>query len=193
MANAILEQKIADLAAPVVQDLGFALVKINITGVGRATNVQVMAEDPATGKLGIEACALISRMLSPVLDVADVINDAYRLEVTSPGIDRPLVTAADFDRFKGLDCKIECDQPNETGQRRFSGVLGGLNGDNVVVATEQGEAQIPLNNINRAKLVLTDALIAATKNGWPPRADNENNSEIPLQPPIQPQAKDEAE
>lgn len=185
MANAMLEQKIADLAAPVVQDLGFALVQVNVTGVGRATNVQVMAEDPATGKLGIEACALISRMLSPVLDVADMIPDAYRLEVTSPGIDRPLVTLADFDRFKGLDCKIECDQPNESGQRRFSGVLGGLDGDHVIMTTEQGVARIPFGNINRAKLMLTDAVIAATKNGWPPQNDNET--------PLQPQPKDEAE
>ncbi|MES2729517.1 MAG: ribosome maturation factor RimP [Pseudomonadota bacterium] len=192
MTNAVLEQKIADLAAPVVQDLGYALVQVNISGVGRATNLQIMAEDPATGKLGIEACSLISRMLSPVLDVADFISDAYRLEVTSPGIDRPLITAQDFDKYKGLDCKIECTEPNEAGQRRFTGVLGGIEADQVMVATEQGPASIPLHNITRAKLAMTDALIAATKNGWPPRDETQDNDQLNDQPHINP-LKDEAE
>ena len=170
MPQAGLEKQLEDLAAPVVADLGYALVQVKVTGVGRATNVQVMAEDPATGRLPIDACALISRMLSPVLDVADVISSQYRLEVSSPGIDRPLVTRDDFVRFAGLDAKIEAHEPLASGQKRFSGKLGGMNGDNVNIATEQGDVAIAYENIHKAKLVLTDALIAATKSGWPPQA-----------------------
>lgn len=172
MPQAELEQKLSEIAAPVVADLGYALVQVKVSGIGRATNVQVMAEDPATGKLPIDACALISRMLSPVLDVADVISTQYRLEVSSPGIDRPLVTEDDFRRFAGLDTKIETHEPLESGQRRFSGVLQGMTDDgNVTIQTETGDAVIAYSNIAKAKLMLTDALIKATKAGWPPVAE----------------------
>ncbi len=172
-----IEDQLAEIAAPVVADLGYSLVQVKISGVGRATNVQIMAEDIKTGRLPIDACALISRMLSPVLDVADLISSAYRLEVTSPGIDRPLVAADDFVRFAGLDCKIESKEPLANGQKRFSGKLQGLDSGDVVIKTDTGLVAIPLQNIHKAKLVLTDELIAATKNGWPPQANTEDTSE----------------
>lgn len=177
MAQTELENKLSELAAPVVADLGYALVQVKISGIGRATNVQVMAEDPATGKLPIDACALISRMLSPVLDVADVISTQYRLEVSSPGIDRPLITKDDFVRFAGQECKIETEDPLPNSQRRFTGLLKGMDGDDVILETETGTVTIAFKNILKAKLVLTDALIRASLAGSAKSATAEQDND----------------
>lgn len=162
MRQTPLELKIAKIVEPVITDLGFALVQIKITGEGGATNVQIMAEDPETKRLGIDSCAKISKAISAVMDVEDPINAKYRLEVSSPGIDRPLTRLSDFDTYKGYEAKVESDMPSENGQRKFRGRILGHDGQNVMLSTEQGDAAIPYAALTKAKLVLTDELIKTT-------------------------------
>jgi len=157
------------IAAPVIADLGFAPVHINITGESTSQNVQIMAEDPKTGRLGVDDCAKISRAVAAVLDVEDPINGAYRLEISSPGIDRPLTRLQDFENYTGYDAKIEAATPmTENGQKKFRGLLKGLkkdgNHDMVLISTEQGDFEIPYHDLVKGKLVLTDELIKKTAN-----------------------------
>lgn len=159
-----LENKIADLAKPVIEDLGFSLHRVKITGDGGAQAVQIMAEDKATKNLGVDDAAKISRALSAVFDVEDPINGAYRLEISSPGIDRMLIEPEDYENYKSFDVKIETITPNENGQKRFRGILEGIKDNKVLVTTDQGEVEIPHGTIAKAKLVLTDELIKATAN-----------------------------
>ena len=159
-----LENRIAQMAEPVITDLGFALVCVKVIGDADAQNVQIMAEDPATKRLGVDDAAKISRAISAVMDVEDPIKAAYRLEVSSPGIDRPLTRLEDFESYEGFEAKIESDVPAKNGQRRFRGILGGLEGENVKITTDQGEALVPFNSLVKAKLVLTDDLIKRTAN-----------------------------
>lgn len=157
-----MEQKIADIIRPVIEDLGYDLVAVDM----RDGALQVMAENPETRNLGVDECATISRAISAILDVEDPIKSAYKLEVSSPGIDRPLIKKEDFEDFTGFEVKIELHQPLETGQKRFRGCLQGLNEEHlaVIIETEdQGEVVLPLKDIRKAKLVLTDELINATK------------------------------
>lgn len=158
------EQKIAKIVQPVIEDLGFSFHHIQITGETGANVVQVMAEDPATKNLGVDDAAKISRAISAVMDVEDPINGAYRLEVSSPGIDRMLVKAEDFEDYKGFDAKLETTIPAENGQKKFRGVLGGIKDEKILVTTDQGDVEIPLSALAKAKLVLTDELIKATAN-----------------------------
>jgi len=159
-----LEQRLSEYARPVIEDLGFALVLIKVVGEGGSQNVQILAEDPATRNLGVDDAAVISRALSAVFDVEDPIKGAYRLEVSSPGIDRPLVRIEDFETYKGFEAKIESCVPAENGQKRFRGVLQGLNGESVLIDTDQGKAEIPFSNLTKAKLVMSDELIQKTAN-----------------------------
>ena len=159
-----LEHRLTEYAAPVVQDLGFALVLIKVIGSDGSQTVQVMAEDPETKRLGVDDAAKISRALSAVFDVEDPIKGAYRLEVSSPGIDRPLVRLEDFTDYEGFEAKIESDTPAENGQRKFRGQLKGLNGENILIDTDQGEAEIPFASLTKAKLVMSDELIQKTAN-----------------------------
>lgn len=162
MRSTPLEQKVARIAAPVIEDLGFSLVQVKIRGEGGLQSVQIMAEDPVTKRLGIDDCTKISKALSAVLDVEDPINGRYMLELSSPGIDRPLVRLEDFETYKGYEAKIESDTPAENGQRKFRGILHGLEGENILITTEQGEAKVPFPSLTKAKLVLTDELIKKT-------------------------------
>jgi ribosome maturation factor RimP len=158
-----LENRIATIARPVVEDLGLELVCVKIIGEAGGTNVQVMAENPSTKNLGVEDCTKLSKALSAILDVEDPITGAYRLEVSSPGIDRPLVKIEDFETYKGMDAKLESDTPTSTGQRKFTGSLQGVNGNSVVIETDQGLAEIPFNNLIKAKLVLNEKLLQKTQ------------------------------
>ncbi len=156
---------IAALLAPTLHDLGFDLVQVQLTG-GQRRTLQVMAEplDPAAG-MTVDDCAEISHAISAVLDVEDPIPGAYSLEVSSPGIDRPLVRAADFVRFAGHEIRAELDQPHE-GRKRLMGKLEGLDAEeNVVILIDEAEWRVPFARIRKAKLVLTDALIAAALKG----------------------------
>ena len=151
--------RVAAIAEPVLNDLGFRLVRVRISGLAGCT-VQIMAERP-DGAMTIEDCQMVSRALSPVLDVADPIDRAYRLEVSSPGIDRPLVRRSDFERFAGSVVKLEMAIARD-GRRRFRGELLGREGEDARIRLEDGaEVLLPIAEMADAKLVLTDALVAA--------------------------------
>ncbi len=157
-----LAADIAGLAEPVLADLGFRLVRVVVSGRNGST-VQIMAERPEEGTITVEECAEISRRLSPVLDVHDPIQGQYTLEVSSPGIDRPLVRPSDFEDWAGYEAKIELKEPI-AGRRRFRGPLEGIEGDEVRIEVDLGElgrqvVGLPLRLVGEARLVLTDELI----------------------------------
>ncbi len=161
MKRTPLEQKLTQFIQPVVTDLGFDVVLVSVIGEGGTKTVQILAQDPQTRNLGVEDAAKISRAVSALLDVEDPIEGKYRLEVSSPGIDRPLVQPEDFQHYAGYEAKLEIATPLENGQRRFRGVLKGLQDKNVVVETDRGQVELPLSELTKAKLVLTDKLIKA--------------------------------
>jgi ribosome maturation factor RimP len=172
-----LAARIAAIAEPVAADLGFDLVRVRVSGRDSCT-VQVMAERP-DGEMTVDDCADFSRALSPVLDVEDPVDRAYHLEVSSPGIDRPLVRRRDFERWEGHEAKIELSVGLD-GRKRFRGRLAGIDNKAVVIelldsADEDGRpmtASIPIDDIAEARLVLTDSLIAeALKAGKARRHD----------------------
>jgi ribosome maturation factor RimP len=154
--------RVAALAEPVLASLGYRLVRVRISGLAGCT-VQIMAERP-DGTMSIEDCETASRALSPVLDAADPIESAYQLEISSPGIDRPLVRRSDFDRYAGQIAQVEMTAPIE-GRRRFRGQLGGTNGDCVRLRSndtlaDSAEILLRIDDMMEARLVLTDALLA---------------------------------
>jgi ribosome maturation factor RimP len=152
---------IARLVGPVLQAMGYELVRVHYgSGSGRPT-LQIMAERLDRRSMAVEDCAEISRSLSALLDVEDPLEEAYVLEVSSPGIDRPLIRPADYQRFAGFEARLELSQPVE-GRRRFRGRIGELVDGQLRIIEEAGEYRLPLEQINKAKLVLTDDLIAAT-------------------------------
>ncbi|MBS7670294.1 ribosome maturation protein RimP [Croceicoccus gelatinilyticus] len=160
-----------DLIEQEVKASGFDLVRVKLFGQDDERTLQVMAEDPATGQLVIDQCMALSRRISSALDAKeeagdDLIDGAYRLEVSSPGIDRPLTRAKDYANWAGHEARINIskDAKAPTSNRRtFHGDLIGLEGDNVVVEDRKnGRVEIPLATIHSAKLVLTDKLIKAT-------------------------------
>lgn len=164
MKTTPLESKIAEIVRPVAADLGLEVVSVRLIGEGGGRNLQIMAENPQTRNLGLEDCTKLSKAVSAVLDVEDPIEGAYRLEVSSPGIDRVLTRLQDFDVYNGFEVKIELDSPSSTGQKRFKGRIGGLKGETITIITDQGEIEFPFGIIQKAKLVLTDDLIKATAN-----------------------------
>ena len=159
-----LETRIAEMTNPVVEDLGFAPFAVRLTSDNGQQIVQIMAEDPKTRRLGVDDCAKISRAVSAIMDVEDPISGNYRLEVSSPGIDRLLMRIEDYEFYKGFDAKVESDTPAENGQRKFRGNIIGAENNIVKLDTDQGEAEIPFPAIIKAKLVLSDELIKLTAN-----------------------------
>jgi ribosome maturation factor RimP len=157
--------RVAAIVAPVLAGLGYRLVRVKISGFAGCT-VQIMAERP-DGSMAIEDCEAASRALSPVLDVADPIEGAYRLEISSPGIDRPLVRRSDFDRYAGYVAQVEMQAPI-AGRRRFRGELTGTDGECARIrrsdadASEDAEILLRIDDMTEARLVLTDALISAS-------------------------------
>ncbi len=160
MKGSQLERNIAALAGPVIEDKGFRLIGVTFKG----GTLQIMAEDPATRRLGVDDCAMLSREISTLLEVEDPIRGAYRLEISSPGIDRPLVALEDFATYEGFEAKIEIDPPREDGRKRFRGRLTGTEGNDILLETDQGPVTLPFAAIDKAKLVLTDDLIKQTAN-----------------------------
>ena len=161
MRNELSGQSALDsLLAPAVEAAGYRLVRLRIKGAARKT-LQVMAERP-DGQMDVDDCAALSRALSEVLEAADPISDEYVLEVSSPGIDRPLTAESDFARFAGHEARVELTQPID-GRKRFKGVLMGLDDHEVLmeVSDEGGmrPVRLPTSDIADAKLVLTDHLI----------------------------------
>ena len=153
-----LAGRVEALIGPIVEAMGFSLVRVQILGRSRP-RLQVMAERTDGESMLVEDCAAISRAVSAVLDVEDPIAGAFILEVSSPGIDRPLVRLADFDRFVGFEAKVEMDLAVD-GRRRFQGRLLGTEGDAVRLRMEDSEVVLPYADIRRAKLVLTEELLA---------------------------------
>ncbi len=153
-------RRIERVIAPVVADLGFELVRVQTSGARRPV-LQVMVERVDGTTMTVEDCAVVSREISAVLDVADPIAGPYTLEVSSPGIDRPLTRLKDFHRFRGFEAKIETRLMID-GRRRFKGVLSGVDDGVVGIEADGVLARIPFDAIQRAKLVLTDALLAAS-------------------------------
>lgn len=156
-----LTERIEEQIRPTIEDMGFRLVRLQISG-GPTVKLQIMAERPDDGGISVEECATISRAVSALLDVDDPIDDAYTLEVSSPGIDRPLVGRDDFDRYAGFDARIETNRPID-GRRRFKGRLQGMNGDAVLINVDGDEVSVGLADVQRAKLLMTDALLAASE------------------------------
>ncbi len=158
MKNTPLEHKIIRISQPVIEDLGFRLVLIEF----KSGILQILAEDPKTGNLGLDDCTAIHRALSPLLEVEDPIPGAYTLEISSPGIDRPLIKAEDFNKYVGFDAKVELDEVVE-GQRRFRGKIIGESGGFVTLIVDNKEQRLELASMKKARLVLTDELIKATR------------------------------
>ena len=154
-------ERVATLIEPTLNDMGYELVRVLISGHRRPT-LQVMAERSDQEPMTVEDCAAISHAISALLDVEDPIPSTYRLEVSSPGIDRPLVRRADFERFAGFDARLETELPID-GRRRFQGRLLGLVEDRVRLRLAEGERELPLAAIKKARLVATDALLSAAQ------------------------------
>lgn len=155
-----LPARVASIAEPVIEQLGYRLVRVKISGADGCT-VQIMAER-SDGTMVVEDCETISRALSPVFDMADPVDRAYRLEISSPGLDRPLVRKSDFDRYAGNLVKIETEIPID-GRKRFRGELLGTQGEAAKLrheeAGETAEVLLPIEEISEARLVLTDELV----------------------------------
>jgi ribosome maturation factor RimP len=155
----VSEQELATLFTPILEDMGYEMVRVQVTGTRNPT-LQVMAERRDGVGMTVDDCATISRALSDLLEANDPFDDTYQLEVSSPGIDRPLVRPTDYERFAGFDARIDTREPVD-GRKRFKGRLGGLDGNNVIVEQDGRQVAVPFASIHRAKLVLTDELIAA--------------------------------
>jgi ribosome maturation factor RimP len=183
--------RVSAVAAPVLQQLGYRLVRIKISGEAGCT-VQIMAERP-DGTMLIDDCEAVSRALSPVLDIADPIDRAYRLEISSPGIDRPLVRRSDFERYSGHLVKIEMAVAHQ-GRKRFRGLLAGVEGDKVRIhsddtpAGEEADVLLTMEDIGEARLVLTDELVAESMRRGK-AAERELKRELGIEPPQAPHAK----
>jgi ribosome maturation factor RimP len=156
---------IETLIAPSLEAMGYRLVRVAVTGGRRAQVLQVMAERTDERPMGVDDCTEVTHTVSALLDVADPIEQAYVLEVSSPGIDRPLVRREDYERFQGHEAKLELVAPIN-GRRRFQGKLAGVAADQVRIDLGAEVVELPLARIQRAKLVLTDELLA----GRQPRA-----------------------
>lgn len=183
--------RVSAIASPVLQQMGYRLVRVRISGEAGCT-VQIMAERP-DGSMQIDDCEAISRALSPVLDIADPIERGYRLEISSPGIDRPLVRRSDFERHTGHLAKIEMTVAHH-GRKRFRGTLGGVEGNAVRLTRDdapEGEdvdVLLALEDIGEAKLVLTDELIAESMRRGK-AAERELKRNLGLEPPPPSHAK----
>ena len=160
--------RLIEVIEPEAKALGFELVRVKLTGTGEERTLQVMAEDPATGQLVVEQCMALSRRVSDRIDALEeageeLVRGSYNLEVSSPGIDRPLTRAKDYADWAGHEVNLSLSEP--VGEhRRVRGELIGIQGETVAVEDRKaGRVKVPLQSIHSAKLVLTDKLIAATR------------------------------
>jgi ribosome maturation factor RimP len=156
IAKAAIDRRMAEIITPVIEDMGFELVRVRLMS-GKQTTLQVMADKPEGG-IEVDDLAQISQALGAVLDVEDPILDEYNLEVSSPGIDRPLTRLKDFDMFEGYEAKIETEELID-GRRRFKGELAGVEDDEVLINVAEGTIGLKFDWLSDAKLVLTDELI----------------------------------
>ena len=159
IAKAAIDKRMAEIVRPVIEDLGCELVRIRLMS-GKRTILQIMAEKP-TGGIEVDDCARISTEVGAILDVEDPIEGDYALEVSSPGIDRPLTRLKDFDVWQGYEAKIETTELID-GRRRFKGELRGVEDNEVLIEISEGIIGLQFDWLDDAKLVLTDELIAHT-------------------------------
>ena len=157
IAKAPFDQRLAAIVQPAIEGMGFELVRLRMMS-GKRMTLQIMAERP-DGTMEVEDCAVLSRNLSAILDVEDPIEGEYTLEVSSPGIDRPLTRLADFDRWEGYEAKLETADMID-GRKRFKGVLAGTEGTEVLLEIDEGTIGLEFDWLADAKLVLTDELVA---------------------------------
>ncbi|MEZ5886803.1 MAG: ribosome maturation factor RimP [Paracoccaceae bacterium] len=157
IAKTAIDRRLAEIVTPVIEGLGFELVRMRLMG-GNTKILQIMADRPEGG-IDVDDCGKISTAVSAVLDVEDPIEDAYTLEVSSPGIDRPLTRLKDFDLWAGYEARIETSEMID-GRKRFKGLLRGTEGDEVLIEIEEGTIGLKFDWLADAKLVLTDDLIA---------------------------------
>jgi ribosome maturation factor RimP len=153
-----LEERVLELAEPATGDMGCRIVRVRITGMKRK-RVQIMVERAADGGCGVDDCERVSRAISALMDVHDPVPGEYDLEVSSPGIDRPLVRLEDFARYRGHEAKLETARMID-GRKRWRGEIAGVDGDAVLIALDTGPARLPFAELSEARLVLTDKLIA---------------------------------
>jgi ribosome maturation factor RimP len=160
IAKTAIDRRMAEILTPVIEDMGFEVVRIRLMG-GKSNTLQIMIERP-NGGIEVDECALVSTAVSAVLDVEDPLEDPYALEVSSPGIDRPLTRLKDFENWEGYEARIETTEMID-GRRRFRGLLAGVEGDEVLVNIEEGGETITVGLhfdwLSDAKLILTDELI----------------------------------
>lgn len=156
IAKATMDRRIAEIITPVLEGMGFELVRVRLMG-GEYKTLQIMVERP-TGGIEVDECAAISTAVSATLDVEDPILEAYTLEVSSPGIDRPLTRLKDFATWVGYEAKLETLEMID-GRRRFKGPLAGTEGDEVLINIDEGTIGLKFEWLSEAKLVLTDELI----------------------------------
>jgi ribosome maturation factor RimP len=186
-------QAVARIVEPVLSDLGFRLVRVKVTGTNGCT-VQIMAERP-DGTMSVDDCEIVSRGVSPALDLDDPIGKAYHLEISSPGIDRPLVRVSDFERWDGYEARIEMRVPLGA-RKRFRGILRGVAENKTLIEIEDAPSEderfvaLPLSDLGEARLVLTDELIreslkrgkALLRDGAPSDDDTELDEAEPETP-----------
>ncbi|MFK7945078.1 MAG: ribosome maturation factor RimP [Paracoccaceae bacterium] len=156
IAKAPIDQRLASIVEPPIEGMGFELVRLRLMS-GKSMTLQIMAERP-DGTMEVEDCAELSRNLSAILDVDDPISGEYTLEVSSPGIDRPLTRLTDFDRWEGYEAKLETESLID-GRKRFKGILSGIDGNEVLIDIDEGTIGLQFEWLADAKLVLTDDLI----------------------------------
>ncbi|MEM6579588.1 MAG: ribosome maturation factor RimP [Pseudomonadota bacterium] len=160
IAKTALDRRMAEILNPVIEDMGFELVRVRLKG-GKNASLQIMAERP-DGGIEVDECADISTAVSAVLDVEDPIVEAYTLEVSSPGIDRPLTRLKDFEEFEGYEAKLETSEMID-GRKRFKGILAGVEEDDVLINIEDGAETVTIGLkfdwLAEAKLILNDDLI----------------------------------
>ncbi len=162
VAKTSIDRRLAEIIAPVVEGMGYDLVRVRLMG-GKSKTVQIMAERPEGG-IRIDECAEISNAVSAALDVEDPIDDAYTLEVSSPGIDRPLTRPGDFRTFEGYEAKLETREPID-GRRRFRGVLAGTDGEEILIDIDEGTVGLRLDWLADARLVSGDRLTRKPSGG----------------------------
>jgi ribosome maturation factor RimP len=173
------DQRLVELLDPVAEAAGYEIVRLRLMGGENARRLQIMAETP-DGEMVVEDCARLSRAISEVMDAADPIKGEYTLEVSSPGVDRPLTRLKDFATYEGHEARIELDRVAE-GRKRFRGVLAGVDGDNIGIDLEGEEAtaMVPFSWIVDAKLILTDALMKRGAEERAARIEGDDQQDTP--------------
>lgn len=156
--------RVERIIAPALDDMGYEIVRVRLLGDRDRRHLQVMVERSDQAGMNVDDCASISRAVSALLDVEDPIAGPYELEVSSPGIDRPLTRLRDFERFAGFRARVEMREPID-GQRKFRGQVIGVANDCVKLELDQGVAELPFDGIESAKLLMTDELLAAAQSG----------------------------